>query len=544
MYLSYYNLKVKPFQISTDPKFLWLGEKHKEALSVLKYGIMDNRGFLLLTGDVGTGKTTLINALINSLGNKTIVATVPDPGLEKIDFFNFIAAAFKINERFRHKGDFLIRLTDFLHTTYAKNKKILLIIDESQRLTHELLEEIRLLSNIEKQNVKLINIFFVGQNEFNDTLLETKNRALRQRITITYNIEPLTEEETKGYIRHRLQVAGSEKNFFSSDAMREIFSFSDGYPRLINIICDHGLLSGYVKEKKTINAKIIKECAKELKIQTQAEKTVESRKEEIKSINHTSTAHSPPKTLKRLAGYTIALLLLLIAAGYLYSPIGYNYYAVNMKHFFDQIPEYFKKVKPDDLIKRTPGKKGHIVYKKLNYPNGDRGKEKSVTSKKHKIFTDDTEKPIDNELPSKTNKPTPLVQDKTKDFRTSTEKTIDQTASDGEKGLQLISNQSLIIYYDYNSSELSDEAVELLDRLAETMNNNKDVEIDIRGYTDQTGRYLYNKKLSEFRANNVKSYLLGKGVDPLKIMAVGMGPGDPIFADGGKNRRVEIDLYY
>lgn len=534
MYLSYYNLEVKPFQISTDPKFLWMGEKHKEALAILKYGIMDSRGFLLLTGDVGTGKTTLINALINSLGNKNIIAIVPDPGLEKIDFFNFIAAAFNINETFVHKSDFLIRLTGFLHTAYAENKKTLLIIDEAQRLNHELLEEIRLLSNIEKQNVKLINIFFVGQNEFNDTLLETKNRALRQRITINYNIEPLTEEETKEYIRHRLQIAGSGKNLFSSGAMREIFSFSDGYPRLINIICDHGLLSGYVKEKKIINAEIIKECAKELKIQTKAEKTVKIRREEIKRISPASATQSPPKTFKKFAGYMTALLLLLMTTGYLY-------YAVNMKHFFDRIPGYFKNTQPVHSINKTSGKKGNIVYKKVTQPNGYRGGKKSVPTKKHEISTDETEKPIDNELPSKKNKPVPFVQDKTKVFGNATEKTINQVDSERKNGLQLISNQSLIIYYDYNSSELSDKAIELLDRLAATMNHNPDIKIDIRGYTDQSGRYLYNKMLSEFRANNVKSYLSGKGVDPSKMTAFGMVSGDTVFADDSKNRRVEID---
>lgn len=164
MYLSHYNLSLKPFQISTDPKFLWLGENHKEAFATLKYGIMDNKGFLLLTGDVGTGKTTLINALINSLGSNVIAATIPDPNLEKLDFFNYIAKAFRIDKKFSGKGEFLIYFEQFLNAAYSKNKKVLLVIDESQRLNHVLLEEIRLLSNIEKQNTKLLNIFFVGQN--------------------------------------------------------------------------------------------------------------------------------------------------------------------------------------------------------------------------------------------------------------------------------------------------------------------------------------------------------------------------------------------
>jgi general secretion pathway protein A len=272
MYLSFYKLKAKPFQISTDPEFLWLGEKHKEAFATLKYGILDSKGFLLLTGDVGTGKTTLINALVNSLGDHITVATIPDPNLGRLDFFKFIAGAFKINKKIGSKGSFLVHLGHFLHSAFKENKKVLLIIDEAQRLNHKLLEEIRLLSNIERQDTKLINIFFVGQNEFNDVLLENRNRALKQRITLNYNIDPLTESETGEYIRHRLKVAGSERKIFSSDAIREIFYFSKGYPRLINILCDHAMLTGYVVEKNKIKSDIIKECAQELRIPGQTNK--------------------------------------------------------------------------------------------------------------------------------------------------------------------------------------------------------------------------------------------------------------------------------
>ncbi len=222
MYLDFYELKVKPFQISTDSRFLWMGEKHKEALATLKYGILDNKGFLLLTGDVGTGKTTLINALVSQLGDNVLVATIPDPDLEPLDFYNFVADAFQINTVFSTKGAFLIRFTQFLHQAYSRNQKVLLIVDEAQRLQYEILEEIRLLSNIEKQETKLLNIFFVGQNEFNDTLLKRENRALRQRITLNYNIEPLSEKETGQYIRYRLQIAGQERKIFDAGAVRSI----------------------------------------------------------------------------------------------------------------------------------------------------------------------------------------------------------------------------------------------------------------------------------------------------------------------------------
>ncbi len=266
MYLTHYSLKSKPFQMSTDPNFLWLGEKHKEALATLKYAIVENKGILALTGDVGTGKTTLINALIQSLGNDTMVATIYDPSLELLDFFNIVSFAFNMGRTFDSKGEFLIYFKRFLKEACARNRKVLLIIDEAQRITSELLEEIRLLSNLEDEHVRLLNIFFVGQNEFIDILNEYKNRALRQRITIKYHIDPLTLSETETYIRHRLKTAGAKAPVFSSGAIQEVFSFSNGYPRLINIICDHALLSGYVREIIIINADIIRECKEELQI--------------------------------------------------------------------------------------------------------------------------------------------------------------------------------------------------------------------------------------------------------------------------------------
>ena len=264
MYLSHYNLKEKPFQISTDPKFIWFGEKHREALAVLEYGVIDNKGFLLITGDVGTGKTSLINALLKRLGNDFIVANITNPILEELDFFNIVADEFKINKLFINKADFLIHFSRFLNDCYSKKKKVILVIDEAHKLDQNLLEQIRLLSNIERQDTKLINIFFVGQNEFIDIISNQQNRALRQRISINYHLEPLKESDVKAYILHRLNVAGLGENIFNDHSIREIISLSNGYPRLINILCDHALLTGYVKGVKTIDEEIIRECANEL----------------------------------------------------------------------------------------------------------------------------------------------------------------------------------------------------------------------------------------------------------------------------------------
>ena len=272
MYLSFYNLKVKPFQMSTDPDFLWLGEQHKEALATLKYAIIENKGVLCLTGDVGTGKTTLINALIQSLGEDTLAATIYDPSLGVLEFFNVVASAFNMGKTFESKGQFIIHFRDFLRKARDRKQKVLLIIDEAQAVEPELLEEIRLLSNLEQEHIRLLNIFFVGQNEFVDIVQEYRNRALRQRITIRYHIEQLTLDETEAYIRHRLRVSGTEAPIFSRGAIDEIFAFSGGYPRLNNIICDHALLSGYVQELDTIHANTIRECREELLISRKSSK--------------------------------------------------------------------------------------------------------------------------------------------------------------------------------------------------------------------------------------------------------------------------------
>ena len=295
MYLSYYNLKAKPFQMSTNPAFLWLGEKHREALAVLKYAILENKGVLALTGDVGTGKTTLINALLESLGNDTVTATIYDPRLEVLDFFNTIAAAFKIEGTFDGKGKFLLKFMDFLIKTHERNQKILLIIDESQAINEDLLEEIRLLSNLEAEYTRLLNIFFVGQNEFVDILQKYENRALRQRVTIRYHIQPLTLNETAAYIKYRLEVSGTTALIFDSGAIDEIFFFSEGYPRLINIMCDHALLSGYVREVQVINANLIRECREELLVSKKAvENDFQYSHNDYRSLPNETMFNDPP----------------------------------------------------------------------------------------------------------------------------------------------------------------------------------------------------------------------------------------------------------
>jgi type II secretory pathway predicted ATPase ExeA/Tfp pilus assembly protein PilF len=264
MYLSHYNLSEWPFQINSDPRFLWLGEKHKEALATLIYGVQDQRGFLLLTGDVGTGKTTLVNALLGQLDESILVGNITDPKLDLIGFLNVVSASLGSPEKSEKKEDFLLRFARFLHEKYAEKKHVLLIIDEAHTLSTDHLEQIRLLSNIELPERRLMSIFLVGQDELNETLTSYECRALRQRITLICRVEPLSERETTEYIRHRLKIAGTKRELFSHAAVREIQRFSRGYPRLINILCDRALLTGYARELRKITPSLIKECSQEM----------------------------------------------------------------------------------------------------------------------------------------------------------------------------------------------------------------------------------------------------------------------------------------
>ncbi len=264
MYLSFYKLSEKPFNISTDPRFLWCGEKHQEALANLKYGLLEANGYVVLTGDVGTGKTTLVNALIETLNENVLVAKINHPTLDTVEFFNLVAKTYDASAEITSKTDFLFFFNSFLQKSYAEGKVVLLVIDEAHRLSKELLEEIRLLSNMEQSGIKLINIFFVGQNELKDVVLCPQCRALRQRITLFYDIEPLSEDETMAYVCHRLSVAGTSEPLFTPAAIHEIHNFTKGYPRLINILCDRALLTGFVKEQIKIDADIVVECTREI----------------------------------------------------------------------------------------------------------------------------------------------------------------------------------------------------------------------------------------------------------------------------------------
>lgn len=265
MYLEFYGLKEKPFSVTADPNFLYLSRKHREAISHMQYGIEERMGFLEITGDIGTGKTTICKGLLNTLDEHTKTAFILNSNLSEIQILQAIVEDFGIKLKNKNKLTMLNELNKFLLEQLRQGNNVVLIIDEAQNLKPSLLEQIRLLSNLETEKEKLLQIILVGQPELREKLASKELEQLRQRIGVRYHILPLDRDEVDGYISHRLGVAGAHKNnFFNEGAIAEIFKFSRGVPRLINIICDKALLSGYVAEKKSIDGHMIKKCAREI----------------------------------------------------------------------------------------------------------------------------------------------------------------------------------------------------------------------------------------------------------------------------------------
>jgi general secretion pathway protein A len=506
MYLTHYGLSEKPFQISPDPRFLWLGKKHKEALAFLKYGILNNQGFLLLTGDVGTGKTTIINALMQELSEDVLVATIRDPKLSMEEFFKYLAEAFNFNSTFDAKQEFISCFSNFLHEAYDNNKKVLLIIDESQTLSYNLLEQIRLLSNIELPHTKLINIFFVGQNELLNTLYDEKCRALLQRITLKHHIGALTTNETKEYIRYRLKCAGAQAEIFGDKATREIYAYSKGYPRLINIICDHALLTGFVKNLDTITADVIRECVTELTLPS--ETLIKDDRDQARLVK------SDKRNLIKTAVY-IVLTLLTIGSGYFFLRTQKDDFFANIKNFY-----------------------GPLILKK---PEISQSEQQSAGESQISQRSLDAIISPENGPSQKTLKPI-AESEKGDPVQSREARLVDETSEQ----LDLINNK-LVIPFGFDAVTLPDEVRAKIDKMVSTMQRNPNISILIKGYTDTLGNYFYNVQLSTLRANIVKSYLVGKGVDPVRIQVLGLGEKDPVgdnrTSEGrAANRRVEIEL--
>ena len=255
-----------PFEMTPDPSFLYLGEAHREGLATLVYGVQSGKGFVMLTGEVGTGKTTLLHALLGQMDPQTRTAFIFNPRLDPLDFFRVLFVELEIeNPRHETKAEYLLGLNQFLISRLEKDEKTLLIVDEAQNLSAEMLEEIRLLSNLETPRSKLIQIMLVGQPELQQMLRRPELRQLRQRIALYHHLRPFDAEETRDYVEERLSKAGfTGARLFKRAALRELYTFSGGTPRTINNLCDAALLLGFAQQKTTIDSAMMCEVAGDL----------------------------------------------------------------------------------------------------------------------------------------------------------------------------------------------------------------------------------------------------------------------------------------
>ncbi|HMH87518.1 MAG TPA: AAA family ATPase [Steroidobacteraceae bacterium] len=267
MYTSFFGLSEKPFAITPDPRYLYLSERHAEALAHLLYGINESGGFIQLTGEVGTGKTTVVRTLLSRVPHHADVAVILNPRVTPVEFLLTICEelGLAIAEADR---DSVKQMVDALNrrllSAHAEGRRIIVLVDEAQNLSIEVLEQVRLLTNLETPTQKLLQIILIGQPELRELLDRTDLRQLAQRITGRYHLKPLSREETKGYVRHRLRVAGATEDIFTPAALVELHRLSEGIPRVINVACDRALLGAYTQETKKISAGLVRRAAGEV----------------------------------------------------------------------------------------------------------------------------------------------------------------------------------------------------------------------------------------------------------------------------------------
>jgi general secretion pathway protein A len=267
MYTSFFGLSEKPFAITPDPRFLYLSERHAEALAHLLYGINESGGFIQLTGEVGTGKTTVVRTLLSRVPHHADVAVIMNPRVTPAEFLLTICEELGVPVDTADRGS-VKQMVDALNrrllNAHAEGRRIIVLVDEAQNLSIDVLEQVRLLTNLETPTQKLLQIILIGQPELRELLDRTDLRQLAQRITGRYHLKPLSREETQGYVRHRLKVAGATEEIFTPAALRELHRLSSGVPRVINVACDRALLGAYTQEVRKIDSALVRRAAGEV----------------------------------------------------------------------------------------------------------------------------------------------------------------------------------------------------------------------------------------------------------------------------------------
>lgn len=308
MYEAFYGLKVRPFNLTPDPKFLYLSDKHKEAFAHLLFGIKNRSGFVMVTGEIGTGKTTICRNLINQLNQDVNLALIFNPSLNPVELMQKINAEFGIAHDAENVRELVDQLNVYLLEQAAQDRSCVLIIDEAQNLSPTVLEQIRLLSNLETETEKLLQIILIGQPELAEKLELHELRQLNQRITARYHLKPLDQKETYNYIHYRMHVAGGRRKLkFTPASVRTVFKHSKGTPRVINALCDRCLLIGYTRETHVISPRIVKQAARELR---------GSYRESVSGLRRKLRALLPAPGTALMAG---AIVLVIAIAGMIFS---------------------------------------------------------------------------------------------------------------------------------------------------------------------------------------------------------------------------------
>lgn len=264
MYETYFGLKESPFNVTPDPKFLYLSQSHQNALSALLYGVESRRGFIQITGEIGAGKTTLCRLLLQKLVGVAHSSLVLNPKLSQFELLQVMVEDFGITPKGKKRKDYFEALNKFLLEELARGFNAVVIIDEAQLLTPKALEHIRLLSNFETSSQKLLQIILAGQPELKDLLNRKDLKQLRQRITIRAHLPELSREDTETYVEHRLKVAGTEKHLFTKDALDMIYQLSSGIPRLINVLADRAMIAAYIQNSPVIHASMVETAQADL----------------------------------------------------------------------------------------------------------------------------------------------------------------------------------------------------------------------------------------------------------------------------------------
>lgn len=266
MYLDYFGLKESPFSIAPDPRYLYMSDKHKEALAHLVYGVRNEGGFILVTGEVGTGKTTICRCLMEQLPEQTLVAYIFNPRQNALELLTTLCDEFRIPvARDEQTAKLLVdRIFSFLLEAHAEGRNPVLIIDEAQNLSIEVLEQIRLLTNLETSRKKLLQVILIGQPELKDILKRHDLRQLAQRITARYHLSPLSYEEVARYVNHRLAVSGQPLPLFPDRVLKQVHRLTQGIPRLINLVCDRALLGTYSEDRERVTMPVLKRAAAEV----------------------------------------------------------------------------------------------------------------------------------------------------------------------------------------------------------------------------------------------------------------------------------------